>query len=68
MTSQRQTGPPMLARRVEEMYYTVNFSRVEGEEEAAIIPELRKDVEKEIQKGENKAFICKAVIRDPQSR
>ena len=48
MTSQRQTGPPMLARRVEEMYYTVDFSRVEGGEEAATIPELRKDVEKEI--------------------
>ena len=41
-------GPPTLAQRVKEMYYTVNFSQVEGEEEAATIPELRKDVKKEI--------------------
>ena len=47
------------------MYYTVNFSRVKGEEEAATISELRKDVKKEIQKGEDKAFTCKVVIRDP---
>ena len=47
------------------MYCTVNFSRVEGEGEAVTISELRKDVEKEIQKEEDKAFTCKAVIRDP---
>ena len=41
-------GSPILAQRVEEMYYTVNFSRVEEGEEAITIPKLRKDVKKEI--------------------
>ena len=41
-------GPPILTQRVEEIYYMVNFSRVEGEEEATTIPKLRKNVKKEI--------------------
>ena len=68
MTPQGQMGPPRLAPRVEEIFCTVDYSRVGVEEEAAIIPDLRKDVKKEIQKEEGKAFRCKAILKDPRAR
>ena len=50
------------------LFCTVDFSRAEGGEKATDIPVLRERIEKEIQKGENKTFQCKAIVKVHQTQ
>ena len=61
-TTPGHTAAPM-APQAEQFFYTIDFSRVEGDEDAAEPVSVRRKMEEEIQKGENKAFKCRAVIK-----
>ena len=50
------TTIPFLTPRAEEFFCTINFSRVEGGEEAADAVAVREKIKEEVQKGENKEF------------
>ena len=54
--------PILMPPKAEELFCTIDFSRVEGNE--VNIATMRKKIEGEIQKGENKSFQCKAITRD----
>ena len=57
-----------LAPRADEFFCTIDFSRTEGGEKAVNIPERREKIEKEAQKGENKTFKCKGIVRDHRTQ
>ena len=46
----------LIAPKAGKLFYTINSSRAKGGERAVNMVELRKKVEEEIQKGENKTF------------
>ena len=62
------TTVPFTAPRAEGFYCTIDFSRVEEGEKAADAVAVREKIEKEVQKGENKDFQCKAVIKDARTK
>ena len=62
------TAVPFIAPRAEEFFYTINISRVEEGEKAADAVTVREKIKEEVQKGENKEFRCKAVIKDARTK
>ena len=63
ITTPGHTAVP-IAPQAEQFFCTIDFSRVEGDEDAAEPANVRRKIEEENQKGENKTFKCKAVIKD----
>ena len=49
--------------RAEELFCTIDFSRAEGGEEAADAVSVRRKIEEEVRKGEDKTFKCRAVTK-----
>ena len=62
------TTIPFIAPRVEDFFCTINFSRVKEGEKAADAVTVREKIEEKVQKGENKEFRCKAVIKDARTK
>ena len=64
------TGNPIrfLAPRADEFFCTIDFSGTEGGEKAVNIPELKEKIEKEAQKGENKTFKCRGIVKDHRTQ
>ena len=62
------TTIPFTAPRAEEFFCTIDFSRVEEGDEAADVVAVREKIEEEVQKGGNKEFRCKAVIKDARTK
>ena len=60
----RMFTPPM----AEEFFVTIDYSRVEGGGEAVDAVAVRKRIEDEIHKGEDKTFKCRAITRDNRTR
>ena len=67
----KHTGPatrmftPPLA---EEFFVTIDYSRTEGGEEAIDAVAVRKRIEDEVHKGEDKAFKCRAITRENRTK
>ena len=59
---------PFTAPRAEEFFCTIDFSWVEEGEKAADAVVVREKIEKEVQKGENKEFRCRAVTKDARTK
>ena len=53
-----------LAPRADEFFCMIDLSRIEGGEKAVNISELREKIEKEAQRGENKIFKYREIIKD----
>ena len=64
------SGPSisLSAPRAEELFCTIDYSRIEGGEEVADAVNVRKKIEEEVQKGGDKAFKCRGVIRDGRAK
>ena len=58
--SQVRFFPP----RADNFFCTVDLSRVEGGDHTKDLASLRKNVEIEIRKGDDKSFLCRAITRD----
>ena len=56
------TAPAAL--RAEEFFCTIDFGYAEGGEGAADAISVRRKIEEEVQKGENKTFKCIAVTKN----
>ena len=64
----RLATAPFTAPRAEEFFCTIDFSRVEEGEKAVDAVAVREKIEKEVQKGENKEFRCRAVTKDARTK
>ena len=67
MTTLGHSAVPM-APQAEQFFCTIDFSRVEGNEDAAEPVSVRRNIEEEIRKGENKAFKCRAIVKDHRTK